>query len=393
MNKDFNFDEVIDRSNHNSAKYDELVKNFGRSDLIPMWIADMDFQVAKPIRDAIDEKNTHGIFGYVYRPESYFMSFVNWQKKRHNWDISEKLCAFNTSVVSAIYSSICLFSSDNANIMFLTPAYTQFFNIVKNAGRKAITSMLKEVNGTFEIDFEDFENKLKEKPEIFIMCNPHNPLGRVWKKEEIEKIDKLCQQYGVLVISDEIHSDLLLWGNKHTPYASVSDYAAQNTITCFSTTKTFNLAGLQASTTLYPNLDMKRISDEYWDKLEQSRNNCFSVVAMEAALNHGEEWLQELIYYIEKNMIFVKNFIDKHLPMIKFHIPESTYLMWLDFRALQMNDDDLWDFLINKAKLALSRGIYFGGEPGFMRMNVACPQSKIEDALFQLKAAVDSLEL
>lgn len=385
----FDFDTIVERRNQNSAKYDELLRKFGRDDVIPLWIADMDFQVAKPIRDAIAAKNDHGIFGYVYRPDSYFEAVVEWQKKRNNWKIDSSLCSFNTSVVSAIYSSIQLFSNPEDDVLFLSPAYSEFYSIVNNAGRNVVTSKLIESDGTYTIDYDDFEEKLKQGPRIFILCNPHNPLGRVWTKDELTKISELCQRYNVLVISDEIHSDLILWGNQHIPFASLSEYSASNTITCMSTTKTFNMAGLQAATTLYPNQHMKATSDLYWSKLEQSRNNCFSVVAMEAALRHGEEWLEELIYYLEKNMIFVKNFIDENLPSIKVNVPESTYLMWLDFRDLNMDEEVLWDLLVNKALLGLGRGTDFGADPGFMRLNVACPISVLEKALNQLKDALN----
>ncbi|SCY61136.1 MalY/PatB family protein [Alkaliphilus peptidifermentans] len=385
----YNFDAPIDRSNNFSAKYDERKKKFGREDIIPLWIADMDFMTAQPIIDAILQRGKQGIFGYVSRPDSYFEAVCNWQKRRNNWEIHENLVGFNVGVVPALCTAIKEFSEENDKILFLTPVYSEFFDSVEKWNRKVLTSSLNEENHYYTVDFQDFEAKLKQGPKIFILCNPHNPVGRVWTKEELVKMGELCLKYNVMVISDEIHSDLMLWGNKHIPFASISEDFSNNTITCTSATKTFNLAGLQASTTIFPNEEIKKRFEDFWQRMDITRNNCFSLVAMEAAYNYGEEWLEQLLPYIEGNMLYVKDFCDKNIPQIKTFLPESTYLMWLDCTKLNLEGDALVNFMINEAGLGLGDGRAFGANKGYMRLNVACPRVTLEKAMENLKQAVD----
>lgn len=387
----YNFNTPIDRSKNFSAKYDELEKKFGRADIIPLWIADMDFIVAEPIIEAIQGRAKQGIFGYTSRPDSYFDAVCSWQKRRNNWDINRALVGFNLGVVPALCTAVKEFSCENDKILFMTPVYSEFFDSVEKWGRIVITSPLKEENGCYEVDFEDFENKLKEGPKMFILCSPHNPVGRVWSREELIKIGELCLKYNVMVISDEIHSDLTLWGNKHIPFASISKEFADNTITFISATKTFNLAGLQASTTIFPNQRVKEKFEGFWQRLDITRNNCFSLVAVEAAYKHGEEWLDELLTYIEGNMIYVKEFLKNNIPQIKAYLPESTYLMWLDCRDLKLDGDQLVSFMINEARLGLGDGRAFGSEAGFMRLNTACQRETLTKAMNNLKQAVDKL--
>ena len=240
------------------------------------------------------------------------------------------------------------------------------------------------------IDFPAFEKALQSKPALFILCNPHNPLGRVWRKEELEKIGNLCLKYHVPIVSDEIHSDLILWGNKHIPIASISEEIAANTITCTSATKTFNLAGLQASTIIFPDKEKQQKFEGFWRKFDVHRNNCFSVVANEVAFREGEEWLEQVLRYIEGNMEYVKNYLDEKIPEINTYLPESTYLMWLDCRNLNMTGDVLVDFMINEARLGLGDGRGFGAPEGYMRINVACPRAILTEALTQLEKAVSA---
>ena len=384
----YDFDTIIDRSVNHAAKYDELKQRFGRENIIPLWIADMDFKVAQPIIESLEEKAKQGIFGYTSRPETYFESVIGWQKKRNEWSIEARLCGFNIGIVPAIYGIIKVLTQPKDSILFLTPVYSEFFGTVENANRQVLTSPLVYDNKTYRIDFEDFKRKLEMKPKLFILCNPHNPVGRVWSKDELALLGELCIANDVKIISDEIHSDLVLWGNRHTPIASISEDLARQTITCLSATKTFNLAGLQASTTVYPDLETKEACEDFWKRMDIHRNNSFSVVAMETAYKEGEEWLDQLRFYLEKNMIYVKNFIDDHLPEIKVEIPESTYLMWLDCSGLSMDDISLKNFMIHNAKLALSCGTDFGASSGFMRMNIACSKHILEKALNQLLYAV-----
>ncbi|SHI81268.1 MalY/PatB family protein [Lutispora thermophila] len=387
----YNFNEPIDRSKNFSAKYDEVKSKFGRGDIIPLWIADMDLKVAQPIIDAIQERAKQGIFGYTSRPDSYFEAICNWQKRRNNWQIDRNLVGFNLGVVPALCTAIKEFSEENDKILFMTPVYSEFFDSVENWGRIALTSELKEENYHYSVDFDDFEEKLKQHPKLFILCNPHNPVGRVWTREELVKIGELCLKYNVMVVSDEIHSDLMLWGNKHIPFASISEEFANNTITFISATKTFNLAGLQASTTVFPNKEVKEKFERFWKRMDITRNNCFSLVAVEAAYNYGEEWLEQLLTHIEGNMIYVKEYCEKNIPQIKTYLPESTYLMWLDCRDLGLNGDELVSFMVNEAHLGLNDGRSFGAKNGFMRLNVACPRYILEKAMDNLNIAVNRL--
>lgn len=389
----YNFNAEVDRSKNFSVKYDEMQRVFGRDDLIPLWIADMDLPTAQPIIDAIEQRNKQGIYGYTSRPASYFRAVCDWQERRNGWKIDPSLVSFALGVVPALCTIVREFSSPGDKVAFFTPVYSEFFNVVEDWDRQPITCQLNEKDGYYTIDFDALEKILEQKPALFILCNPHNPVGRVWTLEELQKIGELCIKHGVKVISDEIHSDLILYGNKHIPFASISQEFAANTISCISATKTFNLAGLQASTTVFPNAEVKKKYDDFWSRLDVHRNNCFSLVAVEAAFTHGEEWLEQVLRHFERNMEYVQQFLKEHVPEITVRLPECTYLLWIDCRGLGLDDQALANFMVNDAKLALNRGINFGkGGEGYMRLNVACPISTLEQAMQQLKAAVDTLK-
>lgn len=388
----YNFNAPVDRSKNYSAKYDELEKRFGRSDLIPLWIADMDLVTAKPIIDAMDARNRQGIFGYTSRPDSYFKAVCSWQLRRNGWKVDPSLVSFGLGVVPLLCTLVREFSNPGDSILFLTPVYSEFYDSVVNWGRKPMTVELDENDGYYTLNMEKFEEALKKKPAFFIHCNPHNPVGRVWTKEELTQIGELCVRYGVTIVSDEIHSDLILYGNKHIPMACVSQEVAGITITGISATKTFNLAGLQACTAVFPNKDMKAKYDSFWQRMDVHRNNCFSLVAMETAFSDPEceNWLTQLLRHLEENIDFVAAYLADNIPEIKVRKPQCTYLLWLDCRGLGLKGDDLPDFMVEEARLALNDGRSFGdGGEGFMRLNVACPKSILEKALKQLKTAVD----
>lgn len=386
----YNFDEPIDRSKNFSAKYDEIGRKFGRKDLIPMWIADMDLKTAQPIIDAIAERNKQGIFGYTTRPDSYFEAVCQWQKERNGYEFDRSLAAFGVGVVPAICTMVREFTEPGQEIMFFSPAYSEFYDSVEKWGRKTLTVALKEVNGYYEIDYEAFEKAAKRKPAYMIMCNPHNPVGRAWTRDELKAVGDICLKYRIPIISDEIHSDLMLYGHRHTVMAGISRELAEITITCTSATKTFNLAGLQAATIFFPNQEMKNKYEKFWFGLDVHRNSCFSLVAVEAAFRCGGEWLAQLLEYIEGNIDFAAEYLKANIPEIHFCKPECTYMIWLDCRDLGLEGDDLPRFIIEEAKLALNDGRSFGTEgAGFMRMNLACPRSTLVKALKQLQAAVD----
>ena len=387
----YNFDEIIDRGGNRSAKYDERAKKFGTADVIPLWVADMDFRTAQPIIDACVSKAEEGIWGYTSRPDSYFQAVQQWEQRRKGWTPDISLMSWSLGVVPSLSSLVKLFSGDGDKILIQTPVYSEFYDVAEAWGREVVENPLVETDGKWCIDFNDFAEKVKQC-KIFLLCNPQNPVGRVWEPEELRKMAELCVESGTLLVSDEIHSDLIFHGKRHTPTASLSPEIAANTITCISATKTFNLAGLQASTTIFPNKDMKRAFEEFWGRMDIRRNNAFSCVAMEAAYREGEEWLDQLLPYISGNFDYICDFCAKNIPQIKPNRPDATYLMWLDCRALSMTNEELRDFFIHKAQLGLNEGYTFGHSlAGFMRLNAACPRSTLEKAMRQLKAAVDSL--
>lgn len=387
----YDFDQVIDRSGNRASKYDERVMKFGTDKVIPLWVADMDFKTAQPIIDACVKKAEEGIWGYTSRPASYFEAVKGWEKRRNNWDVDTSLMSWSLGVVPALSVLVKIFSHTGDKVMIQTPVYSEFYDVTEAWEREVVENKLEEENGTWHIDFEDFEKKAKEV-KIFLLCSPHNPLGIVWSREELQRMADICIANDVLLVSDEIHSDLIFHGKKHIPTATLSPEIAGKVISCVSATKTFNLAGLQASTTIFPNLEMKKKFDRFWMNMDIHRNNAFSSVAMEAAYNEGEEWLEQLLEYISGNFDYIKEYCDKYIPKIKPSVPDATYLVWLDCRELGMDNEQLRSFMIEKAGLGLNEGYTFGRSlSGYMRLNAACPRSVLEQAMKQLKEAVETL--
>ncbi len=390
-NMKYDFDAVVDRSHNFSAKYDERKKKFGTDDLIPLWIADMDFRTAQPIIDALKLRAEEGIWGYTARPDSYFEAVRGWQKRRNGWDIDKSLMSYCLGVVQNLSIMVKLFTPEGGNVLIQTPVYSEFYDMTEMQGRHVVENPIVEKDGRWQVDWEDFEEKLKIS-DIFLLCNPHNPLGIVWTPEELRRMAELCMKYHVPMFSDEIHSDLIFHGKKHTPVATLSPEIASYVTTGISATKTFNLAGLQASTVVFPNAHMKEVFDKYWMAMDIHRNNAFSLTAMQAAFNEGEEWLEQLLPYLSDNFDFVVDYCKKYIPRIKTYAPDATYLMWLDCRDLHMSNEELCSFMIKKAKLGLNEGYTFGRSlTGYMRLNAACPRSVLKKAMDQLKEAVDSL--
>ena len=387
----YDFDQVIDRSGNHAAKYDERVKKFGTDDVIPLWIADMDFRTCQPVIDALTARAQEGIWGYTARPDSYFQAIRSWQKRRHGWEIDQSLMSWSLGVVQTISAMVKLFTPEGGSVLIQTPVYSEFYDMAEAWGRKVLENRFVEKDGKWTVDWADFEEKL-QGADLFLLCNPHNPLGIVWTPEELRRMAELCMKYHVTMFSDEIHSDLIFHGKKHTPVASLSPEIAGYVTTGISGTKTFNLAGLQASTVVFPNAHMKQVFDHYWQCMDIHRNNAFSLTAMEAAFTGGEEWLEQLLPYISANFDFVVDYCEKHIPRIKTYAPDATYLMWLDCRGLGLDNQALHDFMIQKAKLGLNDGCSFGRSlTGFMRLNAACPRSILEQAMRQLEAAVNAL--
>lgn len=387
----YDFDQVIDRAGNHAVKYDHRQRVFGRADVIPLWVADMDFRTAQPIIDALTARAQEGIWGYTSRPASYFEAIRAWQKRRNGWEINPKLMSYSLGVVQSISAVVRLFTPEGGNVLIQTPVYSQFYDAVEAWGRRVLENRLLEQNGHWEIDWADFEEQIQQA-DLFLLCSPHNPLGIVWTPEELRRMAGLCMKYHVPLFSDEIHSDLIFHGKKHTPMASLSPEIAEYVMTGISGTKTFNLAGLQASTVVFPNRHMKRVFDRFWQRMDISENNAFSLTAMETAFTQGEEWLEQLLAYLSDNFDFVVDYCQTHIPRIKTFAPDATYLMWLDCRDLGLEGDALPEFMIHKAGLGLSDGRAFGRSlSGFMRLNAACPRSVLRQAMRQLENAVNQM--
>ena len=391
----YNFNERIDRSENHSAKWAEMGMKFGRNDLTPMWVADMDIKTAPEILEAMRNKLEQEIFGYVYRPDSYYESAVNWLKKRFGYEISPATLIHSPGVVPSMSILVKMLTKETDKILIQSPVYPPFASSVKDNGRTLVeNNLVKDENGYYTVDFEDLEKKLScEDVTLFILCNPHNPVGRVWKKDELEKMGELCRKYNVRILADEIWRDLIMSGHKHIPMASLSKEIEDITITLFSPTKSFNLAGLQASFATFPRAEERKEFDDILGKMDVKRNNPFSLVAFEAAYEKCENWLEQLIEHIDGNMQYVIDFINEKLPMIKTAKPEGTYLMWLDFNGVGIPQDKIQDFLINEAKVAMNDGATFGENgKGFFRMNVACPRYMVEEAVEKIEKAIRNLK-
>lgn len=387
----YNFNEKIDRRGNHSAKWEEIGNKFISNDLWPMWIADMDLKTAPVIIDAMREKLEQGIFGYVYRPASYYQSAADWIERRFGYKIDAKTLINSPGVVPTLSILVRLMTKADEKVLIQSPVYYPFSSVVKENNRELVVNeLIKNEDGYYTIDFEDFEKKVAdEKVTLFIMCSPHNPVGRVWKREELEKMSELCLKYNVRVIADEIWRDIIMPGFKHIPVASLSKEIENNTITCFSPTKTFNIAGLQASFATFPREEEWKMVDEELGRLDVKRNSPFSLVGFEAAYTKGEEWLEELLIHLDGNMDYVVNFVKERIPEIKVRKSEGTYLMWLDFSGLGMTKEELSMFMQKEAKIALDDGFWFGENgAGFERMNIACPRYMVEEGMTRIEKAI-----
>jgi cysteine-S-conjugate beta-lyase len=385
------FDQVINRKKTDSVKWDYTKRIFGVEDVLPMWVADMDFPAPDEVIDALHSRVDHGIFGYTMPGTKMEEAVTNWVSSRHSWEIDPKTITYSPGIVTAISMAIHAFTTPEDKIVVQPPVYYPFFEIAQKHKREVqYNQLLLNDNFRYEIDFYDLEEKLSdERTKLFILCNPHNPSGRVWSKEELTKIGDLCIKHNVLIISDDIHSDLLLFGNQYTPIASIRKDIANQTITCIAPSKTFNLAGLQASILLIPNDSLKRRYNEVQQLFGVMGINTLGADAMQAAYEHGSKWLDELIQYLQENVLLIEEYLMNHLPQVKIMRPESTYLVWIDVRSLNITDKELQELLLNKGKLALHIGSKFGknGE-GFLRMNIACPKETLLDGLKRLEMAL-----
>jgi len=389
----YNFDEVIDRLGTNSAKWDQqtLQDMFGVSDLLPFWVADMDFKSAQPIIDAVTKRAEHGIYGYSKRTDSYYEAIINWTKKRHGWDIKKEWLEFTPGVVPAINYLVQAFCMPGDKILIQNPVYYPFHRAIENNGCHIVDNTLKFNGHYYEMDFEDFENKAKDpKVNLFILCSPHNPVSRVWTREELTIIGDICIKNNVIVVADEIHNDLVFSRYKHTMFASIKEEFAMNSITCTAPSKTFNLAGMQASNIIIPNPAYMKKFRKILEKNSIGGQNPFSIVALETAYNQCEDWLEQLLDYLEENIRFIHSYLAEHLPKAKLIEPQGTYLGWLDLRRYETNGKKLERVVYENGKVALDGGTWFGkGGDGFIRLNFACPRRLLEQGLERICKAIN----
>ncbi|MFC4387171.1 MalY/PatB family protein [Gracilibacillus marinus] len=382
------FEAEINRQNTKSAKWDLVKHLYGSEDVLPMWVADMDLKVPEVVTKALQDRVDHGIFGYTLIDTSVKESVSNWVNTMHHWKINKSWLQFSPGVITTLHMAVQTFTNEQDNILIQTPVYPPFYQIIETHNRKVVKNPLLFVNGKYEIDFDDMEQKMQQGIKAFILCNPHNPVGRVWSKEELIKIIELCKKYHVLILSDEIHADLVYPSYQHIPIASLDDEIRDKTITCMSPTKTFNLAGLQASYAVVPNKEMREQLDQMFQKQGIHGINTMGIAALEAAYTDGAEWLASLKDHLLKNATMIKDML-KDCEEITMIEPEGTYLIWLDFRKLGFTQEELKELLQKEAKVGLNDGVSFGIEgTGFMRVNIATTSERVKEGMSRIIHAV-----
>jgi cystathionine beta-lyase len=383
----YDFNKITDRRGTNAVKLDLAVARGKPADVLSLWVADMDFPTAPEILAALHKKVDHGIFGYSAPDAAFFDAVKKWQKEEHDFEVDSKWIVTTPGVVFAISCAIKAFTDEGDSVLIQTPVYYPFKNMIVQNNRHLVTSSLFEKDGKWQIDFNDFEDKIiKNDVKLFILCSPHNPVSRVWTREELLRLSEICLRHNVLVFSDEIHNDFVYAPNKHTVYSTLSKEAAWNSVVATSASKTFNLAGLQFSINFIQNPDLKKRFHDERNKTGYDEPSLMGLVATQAAYEHGKEWLSALKQHLGANREFVRSFLKNNLPKVRLIEPEGTYLLWLDFSAYGYTDSELDDIIVNKAKLWLDRGTMFGKEGEFyQRINIATPQPLLKEALERLQ--------
>lgn len=389
--KIYDFDRIIDRKNTDCLKYDFAVKRGRPEGVLPLWVADMDFQTAREILDAVEERVRHGIFGYTESGEEYFEAVAGWMLEKHQWEVRPEWLVKTPGVVFALAMAIRAFSREGDTILIQQPVYYPFSEVISDNQRKVVSSdLVQGEDGRFYIDFEDFERKIREnRVPLFLLCSPHNPVGRVWTREELVRIGEICLKHHVIVVSDEIHEDFVFGGRKHFVFANLNKEFGKISVTCTSPAKTFNLAGLQVSNIFIPNEALRRSFQRQISAAGYSQLNTLGLTACEAAYRFGGAWYKEVMEYLAENLTFFKEYVETNLPMLRMTEPEGTYLVWVDFRGLGLPEEKLEELIVHRANLWLDSGAVFGkaGE-GFERFNAACPRSILRQALDQLREAI-----
>lgn len=387
----YSFDEVIDRTGTAAVKIDGMKEVWGRTDLLPLWVADMDFATPPFILDAIRRRCEHPILGYTEKPENYYQAIIGWVKRRYGMEVSKEQLNYVPGIVPGLGMALNCFTAPGDKVMIMPPVYHPFAWLVQRNGRRLVECPLKLENGTYRMDLDLFRRSIKGI-RVLILCNPHNPGGVVWTKEELETLADVCAEDNVIVFSDEIHADLTLPPHRHVPFAMISEHARNNSVTFMAPSKAFNMPGMAASHTIIYNEGLRKRFVSYLDAGELDMGHVLAYPAVEAAYTQGDEWLDQCLAYIQGNMDYVETYLKENLPAIQAMRPQASYLVWLDCRKLGLSQEALVDFFVSGARLALNDGAMFGKEgEGFMRMNVGCPRSILEQAMKQLKEAYDNL--
>ena len=385
----YDFDKIIDRTGSGDLKHGVLKERYGRDDLLPLWVADMDFETPPFITDALRQRLEHSLFGYTVVPDGLWTSIIQWIHDHHQWEVKREWLTYIPGIVKGIGMAINVFVKEDEKVIIQPPVYHPFRLTPQGNGRKVVYNPLKEVDGTYEMDFEQLAEVVDDKCRLLILSNPHNPAGVCWPKETLQRLAHFCFEHHIIVISDEIHADMALFGNKHIPFASVSDEAAQISITFGAPSKTFNIAGIVSSYAIVPNDSLRHRFYTWLEANELNDPPLFSPIATIAAYTQGEDYRQQMLSYIEDNIRFVEDYCREHLPQIKPWRPQASFLVWLDCRALGLSHDALVDLFVNHAHLALNDGAMFGiGGSGFMRLNVGTPRAVLRQALEQLFQAL-----
>jgi len=387
----YNFDQIIDRRNTRSYKWDQVGPLFGDASILPLWVADMDFYSPPAVQKVLQQRTDIGIYGYTIKNKQYFESITNWFERRHDWSIQPSWIVDVPSVVTTLSLSVDLFTKPGDAVVLQSPVYYPFYDVIEGNNRVVARNPLRIEDGRYEMDFENLEQLFKDGAKLMLLCNPHNPGGRVWERSVLEQIAKLAIQYGVIVVSDEIHCDLTFEGHPHTPFASLSEEAANITITALAATKTFNIPGLHTSFAVISNRELREVFDKRVKVLSIHMANHFAQDAVQAAYNEGEQWLDELIIYVKANLEYAVEYLAQYAPMVKPLESQGTYLLWLDCRAISADPAELKELMYKKAKVAFNEGSTYGTEgAGWLRINLACPRSILEQALKQFTDAINN---
>ena len=384
----YNFDEIIDRINTNCIKYDGREQVFNKTDVIPLWVADTDFRTPDFIVEAVKKRAGHEIYGYPVIPNSFYSSIMGWVQRRHGWQIEKDWINYSPNVVIGLASLVLSMTKPGDKIIVQPPVYFPFFHVVKGNDRGMIENPLKNINGRYYFDFDDLKSKIDKDTKMLLLCNPHNPGGMVWSREELTELGQICIENNIVVVSDEIHSDLIYKDYKHVPFATISEAFATNSITAMSASKTFNIAGLSSSFLIIKNNKLARQYQKFMQATHISSGNFFGHVATEAAYQNGDDWLLQLLEYLEGNLQLIKAHLSLHLPKVKLMQPEGTYLAWIDLSELSIKPRDAFDKLVN-AGVGLSFGHLFGqGGENFVRLNMGCPRAVLAEAMDKMVLAL-----